>query len=142
MLFGNDRNKIRQQYLDAWRKLNNGESLEALEELIGEVVQEHPEYHAVLENEDNLDRDYTPEQGQTNPFLHMGMHITLREQVATNRPAGIREITRKLLQHYQNGHSAEHAMMEVLGEVLWDAQRSNRLPNEQLYLEKLRSLAI
>ena len=140
MIFGNDRNRLRQYYLDAWQKRLAGEDLEPLEALIAAVVAQHPEYHALLESADAIEQDFTPEQGQTNPFLHMGMHVGLAEQIGADRPAGIRDIHRQLSQKHGDAHSAEHRMMECLGLVLWEAQRQNRPPDEAAYLDCLRSL--
>ena len=141
MIFGQDRNRLRRYYLQAWRKKQAGEALEPLENLIAAVIGQHPEYHSLLESEDTLDRDFTPEGGQTNPFLHMGMHISLAEQIATDRPAGIRDIHRQVSTRLGDPHQAEHQMMECLGLALWEAQRQNRAPDEQAYLECLKKLA-
>ena len=140
MIFGNDRQSLRRQYRQAWRKHQAGEPLEPLERLIAGVVAMHPEYHRLLESETALDQDFTPDQGQTNPFLHMGMHIALAEQVGTDRPAGIRGIHQKLTQACGSPHEAEHKMMECLGLVLWEAQRAHRPPDEQAYMECLKRL--
>jgi len=88
-----------------------------------------------------LASEYHPEHGQSNPFLHMGMHIALREQVASDRPVGIRDLTRKLLLKYRDGHEMEHQMMECLGESLWRAQRDQTEPDELAYMENLQRLA-
>lgn len=140
MIFGSDRNRLRQYYLDAWQKRREGEELEPLEALIAAVVEQHPEYHALLESPDSLERDYIPEMGQTNPFLHMGMHISLAEQIGTDRPAGIRELHRRISVACGSPHEAEHRMMDCLGLALWEAQRQNRPPDEQAYLECLKKL--
>ena len=142
MIYSQDRSKIRQQYLDVWNKANAGQDLEPLEALIADVIREHPEYHPILNNADAaIDSEFYPEHGTTNPFLHMGMHIALREQVGTDRPAGIADLTRKLLLRYRDSHEMEHHMMESLGKILWEAQRNNAPPDEQAYMESLRELA-
>lgn len=142
MIYSNDRRKIRQQFISVWEKANNSEPLEPLELIIADVIRDHPEYHPLLSKADAaIDSEFYPEHGTTNPFLHMGMHITLREQVATDRPAGIRDLTRGMLLKYRDSHEMEHLMMEPLGRVLWEAQRSNTLPDEAAYLEALRELA-
>ncbi len=111
-----------------------------LEHLIALVIEQHPEYHEHLESPDGvLDRDFTPEEGQTNPFLHMGMHIGLREQIDSDRPQGIGDLHRKLTKRTGDPHESEHLMKECLGQVLWEAQRSNRMPDEQAYLECLKA---
>ena len=88
-----------------------------------------------------LERDYTPEAGQSNPFLHMGMHLAIREQVGTDRPAGIRAVHSALAARLGGIHEAEHVMIECLGEALWNAQRAGVAPDEARYLEDLRRRA-
>ena len=137
-----DRSSLRRMYVDAWRKHREARPVEPVEDQIVRVVELHPEYAALLESgEASLDRDYTPEGGQTNPFLHMGLHLAIREQVATDRPAGIADMHRALLARLGDAHAAEHAMIDCLGEALWQAQRSGRPPDETAYLESLRRLA-
>lgn len=140
-MFGPDRDSLRRYYLTVWKKASAGEPLEPLEQLIADVIRQHPEYHVLLENaETTLGRDYLPEMGQTNPFLHMGMHIALQEQLGSDRPHGIRKLYQKISQRVGDHHTAEHQMMECLGETLWEAQRSGSAPDEQVYLERLRGL--
>jgi len=135
-MFGQDRNQLRQMYFDAWRKQQGAELMQPLEAMIAEVVVLHPEYHALLEQgEDALDKDFLPEMGETNPFMHMGMHIAIREQLATDRPDGIVLAYKKLLLRLQDVHEVEHQIMECLGESLWEAQRNNRAPDESQYLQ-------
>ena len=139
MIFAQDRQELRQMYADAWTKHLAGRPLSPLEAQIAAVIAEHPEYHAAVSGDD-LDRDYTPEGGQTNPFLHMGLHLGIREQVATDRPAGIRKIHGNLATRDGDAHSAEHRMIDCLAETLWEAQSTGRPPDETLYLERLRRL--
>ncbi len=139
MIFGQDRNELRKMYADAWKKQLAGQPLSPLEAQIAAVVAEHPEYHDALTGAD-LDRDYAPEGGQTNPFLHMGLHLGIREQVATDRPGGIAKIHRELTARLGDPHAAEHRMIDCLAETLWEAQSTNRAPDEALYLERLRRL--
>ena len=134
-----DRGSLRRMYVEAWRKHRESLPVEPFEDQIVRVVALHPEYHGLLETDAAaLERDYTPEGGQTNPFLHMGMHLAIREQVATNRPTGIADVHRALVARLADPHGAEHAMIECLGEALWQAQRHGRLPDEAAYLEALR----
>ncbi len=140
-MFTNDRTQIRRVFTEAWRKRREGLPMEPLEQLIAHIVEQHPEYHKLLGNPDAaLDKDYLPEAGETNPFLHMGMHISLQEQISTDRPAGIAGLHRRLTQRIGDPHEAEHRMMECLARMLWEAQRNNRLPDEQAYLEGLKAL--
>lgn len=140
MIFGQDRNQLRSMYADAWRKQCERLPMSPLEAQIAAVVELHPEYHADVTSDD-LDRDYTPDGGQTNPFLHMGLHLGIREQVSTNRPPGIAKIHEQLTTQLGDAHAAEHRMIDCLAETLWDAQRQNRAPDEEKYLDRLRRLA-
>lgn len=140
-MFGNDRNELRRMFFNCWRKAQTGEALEPLENLIAEIIRLHPEYHELLSDEQtHLDKDYTPETGQTNPFLHMAMHISIQEQLQTDRPAGIRSLYQQLMAKFADAHEVEHQMMECLGQMIWQAQRDNSLPDETHYLTCLREL--
>ena len=138
MIFGQDRDALRQMYRDAWQKHVDGKPMSALEAQIARVVDQHPEYHAAIEDPSG---EYTPERGETNPFLHLGMHLAIRDQVATDRPPGIRAVFDALARKSGDALAAEHHMMEALGETLWEAQRDNVAPDEQRYLERLQRLA-
>ena len=140
MIFGQDRNELRKMYADAWAKRNEKLPLSPLETQIADVIEMHPEYHANVSGED-LEQDYSPDGGQTNPFLHMGLHLGIREQVSTNRPAGIVAVYKAAAARTGDIHAAEHEMIECLAETLWEAQSQNRAPDEQKYLERLRRLA-
>lgn len=138
---GQNREQLRQMYRNSWRKYTSQQPLEPLEAQVAAVIAEHPEYVPLLESgPEGLATDYTPEGGRENPFLHMGLHLAIREQVATDRPAGITQIHQALSQRLSTPHIAEHAMLEVLAETLWEAQRSGRAPDEQRYLQRLRAL--
>ena len=141
MLFGAERNQMRQLFIDAWRKQQQAQPMEPLERLIADIALDHPEYHALLADpEQALDKDFPPEAGQSNPFLHMAMHISLREQVGTDRPAGIGRLHQRLAQRLGDLHEAEHQLMECLARMLWEAQVEQRLPDEQAYLECVKRL--
>lgn len=138
---GQSREQLRRLYLEAWRKFTARAPLEPLEAQVAAVVAEHPEYVRWLEaGEAALAAEFTPEGGQQNPFLHMGLHLAIREQVATNRPAGIAAIHAALAARMGDVHAAEHAMLEPLAQALWEAQRAGKMPDEQAYLERLRAL--
>lgn len=141
MLFSKDRDGLRLMYSEAWRRRLAGLPAAPLEAQIADVVTAHPEYHDLLEGpKENLQADWTPEGGRTNPFLHMGMHLALREQLGTDRPTGIRVIHSRLTARLGDRHAAEHAMMECLGAVLWESQRSGRPPDENAYIAALKAL--
>lgn len=138
MIFGQDRNELRRMYADAWRKYSEKLPLSPLESQIATVIADHPEYEAAVTGD--LDKDFTVEGEQTNPFLHMGLHLGIREQVATNRPAGIKAVFEQLAARLGDPHPAEHQMIDCLAETLWEAQRSQQPPDELQYLESLRKL--
>jgi Domain of unknown function (DUF1841) len=140
MFAGNSRDELRQRYVSAWQRRQQGLVLEPLDAAIADIVELHPEYHALLEDEFALLQPFTVEQGQTNPFLHMGLHLGLREQLATRRPAGIGDVYTRLTHKLASVHEAEHRMIEVLAETIWEAQRAGRAPDEALYLERLNRL--
>jgi len=141
MFFNQDRDQIRRFYLESWRKARENEPLDPMERLVAEVVAEHPEYHRVLSGEEKaLGREYLPEQGETNPFLHMGLHIAIREQVMTDRPEGIHRIHERLSHALGSRMEAEHRMMDCLAEALWHAQRSGGMPDEGGYLTCIQEL--
>jgi hypothetical protein len=140
-VFGNDRNAMRARYLAVWRKLKDGTPLEPLEAMIAGVIEDHPEYHALFERgDDALDDEWSPEGGQSNPFLHLGLHIAIREQVATDRPPGVRAVFEALARKAGEALEAEHRMIEALAATLWEAGRSGIPPDETAYLERLRGL--
>ena len=141
MLFaGTSREALRRRYGEAWRRRRSGLPLEPLDAAIADVIELPPEYQALLEDEAVLAGEFTVEQGEVNPFLHMGLHLGLREQLATGRPPGILDLHARLARRLGSVHEAEHLMMDVLAQTLWDAQRAGQAPDEQLYLERLRRL--
>jgi len=140
-MFGHDRNQMRMFFIEVWKKYRAQAPLEPLEKIIAEILRAHPEYHRLLEDPDAvLEKDYLPDLGESNPFLHMGMHIAIQEQLGTNRPAGIIDIYQSLLIKLQDPHEVEHRMLECLGEMLWRAQRDGTDPDESAYLDCLRTL--
>lgn len=141
-MFGTDRNQLRKVFFDSWALRKSGRPMEPMQEVVANVVALHPEYHPILENDESIEKDYTPDHGETNPFLHMSMHIALHEQISTNRPAGIQQCYKDIIKNIGSEHDAEHAMMECLGESLWSAQRNQVEPDEAAYLSCLKSLAL
>jgi len=141
-MFGQDREQLRRFYQKVWQKLNGGESLAGVEQIVAQVIQQHPEYHALISGPEVVDKDFDVESGQINPFLHMGMHIALAEQLHADLPAGMRDLHQRISHRFGDVHEAEHLMMECLGLALWEAQRNNSTPDEQAYLECLGKLAV
>lgn len=141
MLFGQDRDQIRRVYFQSWDKFKKQQPMEPMESIIAALIKQHPEYHEFFDNsEQNQDRDFTPEMGQTNPFLHLGMHISIQEQLSTQRPAEITGLYQSLCSKTGDPHEAEHLIMDCLGEMLWNAQKNQQAPDEKAYLECVRKL--
>ena len=134
------RDEVRQVYLTVWKKMQQQSLLEPMEAIIADVIKLHPEYHSLLDQgESAKEQDFTPEDGQTNPFLHMGMHIAIREQAGADRPPGIQSAYQKLLKK-NAPHDAEHSMIECLGQALWQAQRDNTPPDDNAYLACVKKI--
>lgn len=141
MFYGDTIEDTRQMFFTSWEKFQRKQPLLPIEEAIAQVILAHPEYHKIIENhEQSKGHTYYPEFGETNPFLHMGLHIAVREQVATNRPHGIHAIYLDLMEKYKDPLAIEHLMMDQLAECLWLSQKNNVAPDENLYLESLSAL--
>ena len=138
-MISQDRDQLRRYYLRCWQKQQNGETLAGLEQQVAEVIAEHPEYHAELNHAEGVvQKDYNDgEEG--NPFLHMSLHLGLREQVVTDRPEGIRNIYQQMIGRH-GVHQAEHLMMQALAESLWLAQQNGTPPDEEVYRDRLKQL--
>jgi hypothetical protein len=134
------RDALRATWREAWRKWRERVPMQALEVQIADVIVAHPEYQPLLQSDAALQQDFPAHGGRDNPFLHMGLHLALREQLGTDRPAGITEIHRRLTASLVSEHAAEHRMIEVLAGVLWEAQRAGRDAEDSVYLERLRRL--
>jgi hypothetical protein len=141
-IFANqNREQLRQMYLASWRKFRAQEPLQPLEKQIAAVIAEHPEYIAWLETgQEVLSADFAPSGGE-NPFLHMGLHLAIREQAATDRPAGFARLHTRLCARLGDAHAAEHAIIGPLAETLWEAQQAGTAPDEQQYLARIEQLA-
>ncbi len=141
MFVSQDRGQTREVFFRAWREHREGRPLEGVEKLIVQVVLRHPEYHSLLDRpEAARDRDYFPDSGETNPFLHLGMHIAIEEQLSIDQPQGIRDYYRKMLERLPDEHAVQHRMMDCMGEMLWQASRDATAPRESVYLDCLRRL--
>lgn len=134
-----DRRQMRQQFLDVWQKRQQPESLSAFEHQILDVIRTHNEYESIMDDPDVLDKDY---ETDGNPFLHMSLHLGITEQLTTNRPAGIRDIYQSLLKKYDDDHIVQHLLMNVMAEVIWEAQTKQQVPDDKEYLAKLKKLEV
>ncbi len=137
-VYNPSRDQARQFFFDSWRKYRAGETLSALETIALQVILLHPEYHPLFDApERNLDRDYAPEHGTLNPFLHLSLHLAIEEQLSIDQPPGIRMAFEQLRAKTGAEHDAKHALLECLAEIIWQAQRANAAPDQALYLECL-----
>jgi hypothetical protein len=138
-MFNPSRDQVRQFFFDAWKKYRAGAPLEGLEHLAVQVALTHGEHHHVLDDPGRyLDRDYTPEHGEANPFLHMSMHVAIEEQLSIDQPPGIRAEFERILRIKGDRHDSIHALLDCLGEVIWQAQRTRTTPDGEAYLECVR----
>jgi len=136
---GHTREQLRQSYADAWRKQLARAPLTPLESMIADVIKLHPEYQPmVAKPQAAADFESAAGSPAENPFLHMGLHLAVREQLSIDRPPGIRELQREVATRLGDPHGAEHTLMEALAETLWEAQRAGRPPDEARYLELAR----
>jgi hypothetical protein len=137
-MYGTDRARLRDVFFQAWRRHRTGQPVGGIERMVVDVALRHPEYQRLLEDPDaHADRDFDPAFGQTNPFLHLGMHIAIEEQLSIDQPRGVRAHYDRLRLRLADEHTAQHVMMECLGEMLWQAQSTGADPNEAVYLECL-----
>ena len=138
---GNDRDQLRAAWRSAWQRHQERLPLEPLQAQLVALMEAHPEYHAALGLQalqlPGADRH---DEAGAQAFMHLSLHLALREQLGTDRPAGIRALHVRLAQRNGDPHEAEHAIFEVLARTLWDAQRAGRAPDENAYLEALRRL--
>jgi len=136
-VFSQDRSKQREFLAKSWQKHVNAEILEPLELQLALIVQKHPEYHALI-NDINL--EYFPEQGKTNPFLHINLHLALQDQLTLNQPTGINDIYKKLVVIHSDTHEVEHMMMECIAEMIFNSQKNNTTLDQDNYLISLKNL--
>ena len=136
-MFTSNRSKQRQYLKQAWEKYTRQEQLEPLELQLSKIVEKHPEYHDLIKN---LDSEYFPEQGNTNPFLHINLHLTLQDQLTMDQPKGIRGIHNRLLVKIKDGHEVEHMMMEHIAEMIFNAQKNNTAFDLDGYIIALKKL--
>jgi hypothetical protein len=141
-MFNPSREEVRRFFTETWRKQRAGEILTPLEAIAADWILEHPEYHnALTDGTAASATDYTPEGGQTNPFLHLSMHLAISEQLSIDQPSGIRAAERQLVARLGSTHEAQHAIMECLGETIWEAQRNNAPLDSDAYLMRIQQRA-
>lgn len=141
-MFNPSREQTRRFFIEAWRKHCEKSILTELEAMAAGHILNHPEYHVLLTSGENeLERDWLPEMGETNPFLHLALHLAISEQLSIDQPPGIKAAYARLLGHSQDAHAAQHGIMDCLAEMIWQAQRNQAPPDGAAYLECLRGKA-
>lgn len=140
-MFDPSRDQARQFFIGAWKKHIEKHVLTPLEAQFVDIARLHPEYHALLEDADAVDRDFTPEDGQVNPFLHLSLHLAIEEQLSIDQPPGLKGAFAQLQLRLGNRHDALHEVLECLGEMIWQAQRDRQPPDGAAYVEAVRKRA-
>jgi hypothetical protein len=139
-MFSPTRDQARRFLFEAWRKYRDRSVLTDLESLAVGHIAVHPEYHALLDDfEANVDRDWRPDMGETNPFLHLSMHLAISEQLSIDQPAGIKSAYQRLCARLGDEHRAQHAVMDCLAEMIWRSQRDGLPPDGAAYVRCLES---
>ncbi len=145
-MFNPSRDDVRHFFCDAWRKQREAAVVTPLEAAALKWILVHPEYHALLQDKERaLTEEFKVERGQTNPFLHLSMHLALEEQLAINQPPGIVAAFQRIAVRAGDAHGAAHEAMDCLGEVVWSAQRGTLAADTQAinaaYLDCLKRRA-
>lgn len=137
-MFNPTREQVRDFFFETWQKYRAGEPLAGLEGVALDIALLHPEYHAILDQSERYrDQEYFPEQGESNPFLHMSLHMALEEQISIDQPRGITARLEKLTHFTGDRHAALHEAIECLAEMVWRAQKDAAPPDAEAYLENL-----
>ena len=141
-MFQPSQHDVRRFFCETHALANRGAPLSPIQILASQWIAEHPEYHADLADLDTaLAAAYSVEDGRTNPFLHLSMHLSISEQCSIDQPTGIRQAVERLAARRDSLHEAHHEVMECLGEMVWASQRSGLPPDGQAYLEAVRRRA-
>lgn len=141
-MFSPSQHDVRAFFCAAWRKHSTGLPQSPIELQANRWIAEHPEYHDVLADEAAAQAAvFTVEEGRTNPFLHLSMHLSVEEQVSIDQPRGIRQAVQTLAERQNSLHEAHHQVMDCLGEMIWASQRSGLPPDPHTYLEGVQRRA-
>ncbi|MCS6785635.1 MAG: DUF1841 family protein [Thiobacillaceae bacterium] len=138
-MFTPSREEARRFFIEAWRKHRQGLPLQPLEALAADLIARHPEYHATLETQASLQREWPPELGESNPFLHLGLHLAVAEQLSIDQPPGLRPLYQELMRQLQDQHRVEHAIMDCLAEHLWQTQHYGQPFDGPAYLQCIKA---
>ena len=134
-MFSPSQADVRRFFCSVYAKAQAGQPMEAIETLASLWIEEHPEHHAELADVDAaLGAMLQAEEGKSNPFLHLSMHLSISEQCSIDQPRGIRQAV-ELLAHRRNSlHLAHHDAMDCLGTMIWESQRAGRPPDGNVYM--------
>ncbi|UCV02095.1 DUF1841 family protein [Dechloromonas denitrificans] len=137
-MFNPSREQVRLFFCDAWKKHLERLPLVGAEVTAVDLAARHPEYHALLSDAKGaLEKEWTPEGGQMNPFLHLSLHLAIHEQVSIDQPPGIRAAFDSLRARMEP-HDAEHVLLECLAETIWRAQRDGTAMDALAYVDAVR----
>lgn len=141
-LFNPSRDEVREFFFSTWQKFKQNNPLSPLEKIALSVIHMHPEYHPILDAPERYkQQEYFPEFGETNPFLHMSLHLSIQEQISINQPIGIVSIYEKLRLNHQDEHLAQHDILDCLAECIWSAQKNNTSLDANYYVQLLQQKA-
>ena len=138
-LFNPSRDQVREFFFNTWLKFKQNQMLEGIEKIGVQVMQMHPEYHVILDDSARyMHQQYFPEMGETNPFLHMSLHLSILEQISINQPVGIVNIHQQLLMQHQDAHDAQHQLLDCLAETIWQAQHHQQPLDAVHYMQLMQ----
>lgn len=136
-MFNPSRDQVRNFFIESWRKYRAKEVLTPLEHIATDLILLHPEYQTLLEDPDSVTRDFSPDAGQVNPFLHLSLHLAIEEQLSIDQPPGLRAAFEACQNRRGNRHDALHDVLECLGETMFDAQRNGAQPDGAAYVNRV-----
>lgn len=139
-MFNPSRDQVREFFIDTWRKHRAHELLTPLEAMALGWIEQHPEYHPIIESTEALTQEFKVEEGRSNPFLHLSMHLAIAEQLSIDHPRGIKQAFEAMASR-SSGHEAVHQIMECLGQVVWESQRLGKPLDSDAYIELIRQRA-
>jgi hypothetical protein len=141
-MFSPSQDDVRRFFCEVFFRSRQAEPMDALQTLAAQWVDEHPEFHDVLSDPAwAVKQTYPVEAGHANPFLHLSMHLSISEQCSIDQPQGIQSAVARLAERKNSIHEAQHAVMECLGAMLWESQRSGRPPDGVAYVEAVKRLS-
>lgn len=136
------RDQVRGFFCNAWSKYLVSDNLTPIEQIAIHWIIQHPEWHPLIgASQETFAHEYTPEEGKTNPFLHLSLHLAISEQVSIDLPKGIRDAYHTLIKKKGSEHNAAHEVMECLGEAIWMSQRHKMPIDMDSYIRCVKRIA-